>query len=76
MTTIVVRLDEDDKEWSPDKADYVPRTNIHIFDGVDDKRLFKGGATGFTCAFIGGNIRRRLRKANMVVPGDDDISTI
>ena len=63
-----IHIDHDDNEWSLEKADYVPRTSVLIFDGSDDKRLFKGGANGFTSAFIGGGHRDSIGKLLWLFP--------
>ena len=50
-----LRLEHEDVEWSLDKKDYLPRTTVDIFDGSNNKTLFKGGVSEFNVAFIGIN---------------------
>ena len=63
-----IRMDHDDNEWSLDKEDYVPRTSVLIYDGTNEKRLFKGGGNGITGAFIGGDHRDSIGKLLWLFP--------
>ena len=49
------RFEENGKEWAVDKAEFVPHTHVHIFDGKIGKTQFMAGALGFPIALFGGH---------------------
>ena len=62
------RCEDIGKQWAPDKADFVPRSHVEVFDGKSVNTQYLPGQAGYPVAFLNEKTRAKTGEHVWMMP--------